>query len=299
MPVIYSAYDTTFGRRYSTDSTKAAIAKATVSNYLTKNDEGVNTIEDTTDTPVDIPSFTHPMYLENSQVRGMYIDARSLVSRNRQTGEIKINSIADYNMLRARATLENIWRRESPMLFRSMSFPASVYAQWLAENIQKQFGLEPENQYKLTIFAAWFYYSQFSDDEAPNDNDYVKVCQLITKATGVPVAKVMEILDGQSYVKGIADFCARAEEVTGSVQLRGFSSIVIYPLLNQTWFSANSTEVVPVALEHIPTFLAMCQSAVTEHAYSRSRLSKMAERVPAKNASREFVLQMTATLRAE
>lgn len=296
MPINYSAYDTTFGRRYSTDATKAAIVKATVSNYLTKNHDGVTVIDDTTDMPVDIPAFTHPLYVDKSPAESLYVDARALVSRNRVTAETKVNSVADYNLLKARAGLELIWRDE-PMLFRNMAFPASVFSQWIAENIQRSKGLEPENQYKVTIFAAWFYYSLFTNDEKPEEQDFNRIAALIAKATKIGVDHIIPVIDGQDYVKDINDFCARLEDVTGSPQLRGFSSILLYPLLNSTWYSAASTEVVPVAVEHIPTFLAICMSAVTERAYTRSLLSKMAERVPAKNTSHEFVLQMTATLK--
>ena len=298
MPIFHSAYDTTFGSRYSTDATKAAIVKATVSNYLTKNHDDVVVIEDTSNVPVDIPAFPHPLYVEKSPAEGLYVDARALVSHNRQSGENKVNSVADYNLLKARAGLEHIWRTESPLLLRSMVFPASVYAQWIAENIQGRFGLEPENQYKLTIFAAWFWFSLFSDEESPGDSDYLRVCQLISKATRISVDQVMAVVDGQAYVKNVHDFCDRMSDVTGSVQLKGFSSILLYPLLNSTWYSANSIEVVPVAIEHVPTFLAICVSAVTERAYTRSKLSKLAERVPAKNLSKDFVLQMTATLKS-
>jgi hypothetical protein len=202
-------------------------------------------------------------------------------------------------LLKARAGLEHIWRTESPTLFRSIAtFPASVYSHWLAENIQRRFGLEPENQYKLTIFAAWFFFSLFADEEKPDEREYLRVCQGIAKATRINIDQVMQILDGQDYVKDVTDFCNRLEEMTGSVQLKGFSSILLYPILNSTWFSANSVEVVPIAIEHIPTFFAICMSAVTERAYTRSMLSKMSERVPAKSAKDDFVLQMTATLKS-
>lgn len=300
MPIFLSAYDTTFGRRYSTDSTKAAIVKATVSNYLTKNNDGVTIIEDTSDTPVDIPAFAHPLYVDKAPYDGLYVDARALITRNRQSGESKVNSVADYNLLKARAGLEQVWRTESPTLLRSMSpFPASVYSHWLAEAIQKRFGIEPEDQYKLTIFSAWFYFSMFADDDGtPDEREYLRICQGISKAIRVPVESVMQVLDGQAYVKNITDYCARLEDAVGTVRLKGFSSIILYPLLNSTWFSANSVELVPVAVEHIPSFLAICMSAVTERAYTRSMLSKMCERVPAKNAANDFVLQMTATLKA-
>ena len=298
MPVFYSAYDTTFGRRYSTDSTKAAIAKATVSNYLTKNHDGVVVIEDSSDIPVDIPAFTHPLYVDKPPVVGIYVDARGLVTRNRQSGESKINSLSDYNLIKARAGLEHIWRTEEPTLFRAIVFPASVYAQWIAENVQRSKGLEPENQYKLTIFAAWFYYSMFATDADVEEREYMKIVQMISKATRIETKSIMEVLDGQEYVKDITDFCARLYEVTGSVQLKDFSSILLYPLLNSTWFSSNSTELVPVAIEHMPSFFAICVAAVTERSHARTTLSKMADRVPAKNTADDFVRQITATLKS-
>jgi hypothetical protein len=299
MPIFRSAYDTTFGRRYSTDSTKAAIVKATVSNYLDKNHDGYTVIEDTSDIPVDIPSFSHPLYVEKAPYDGLYVDARQFVTYNRQSGEKKISSVADYNLLKARAGLEYIWRTESPTLFRSGSaFPASVYAHWLAENIQRRISLEPEHQYKLVIFSAWFYFSLFADEDRPDDREYHRVCQLIAKATKISIDQIMQVLDGQDYVKDLTDYCARLEEVVGTIRLKDYSSILLVPTLGSTWFGTNSGEIVAVAIEHIPTFLSIVLSAATERAYTRSMLSKMAERVPAKGSRDDFVMQMTATLKS-
>lgn len=299
MPVFLSAYDTTFGRRYHTEPTQAALVKATVSNYLAKNDEGYTVIEDSSDWPVDIPAFSHPLYVEKHPYDGLYVDARHFVTKNRQSGEVKVNSQADYNLLLARAGLEAVWRSEPPVLFRAMSpLPASVYSSWLSENISRRFGLEPEDQYKLTIFAAWFYYSLFDNSDKPDEKDYFKICQGIAKSTRIGADAVMQVLDGQEYVKDITDFCSRAEEVVGSVRLKGFSSIVLYPILNSTWYGANSHEIVACSVEHVPTFLAMITAAMSERAYHRSQLSKMIERVPAKNSADDFLLQITATLKS-
>jgi hypothetical protein len=299
MPIFRSAYDTTFGRRYATETTKAAIVKASVSNYLAKNEDSYTVIESTEQMPVDIPAFSHPLYVDKTPYDGLYVDVRHYVSRNRQSGEMKITAVADYNLLLARAGLEHLWRTEPPALFRKMStLPASVYSSWLSENIGKRFGLEPEDQYKLTIFSAWFYFSLFSDEDKPNEDDYLRVVQGIAKATKISPDAVMKVLDGQEYVKNITDFCERLEEVVGNIRLKNFSSIVLYPILNSTWFGANSNEIVATSIEHVPTFLAMISSAMTERAYTRSNLSKMIERVPAKNSINEFLLQITATLKS-
>jgi len=299
MPIFLSAYDTTFGRRYHTEPTQAALVKATVSNYLAKNADGYTVIEDSSDWPVDIPAFSHPLYIEKHPYDGLYVDARHFVTRNRQSGELKINSQADYNLLLARAGLEHIWRSEPPQLFRAMSpLPASVYSSWLSENISKRFGLEPEDQYKLSIFSAWFYYSLFDNSETADERDYLKICQGIAKATRISAETIMQTLDGQPYVKNITDYCERLEDVTGNIRLKGFSSIVLYPILNSTWYGANSHEIVACSVEHVPTFLAMITAAMSERAYMRSQLSKMIERVPAKNSADDFLLQITATLKS-
>lgn len=299
MPIFYSAYDTTFGRRYHTEPTEAALVKATVSNYLAKNADGYTVIQDSSDWPVDIPAFSHPLYIEKHPYDGLYVDARHFVTKNRQSGELKVNSQADYNLLLARAGLEHIWRTEPPQLFRAMSpLPASVYSSWLSENISRRFGLEPEDQYKLSIFSAWFYYSLFDNAEMPDERDYLKICQGIAKATRISIDTIMQTLDGQPYVKNITDYCERLEDMTGNIRLKDFSSIVLYPILNSTWFGANSHEIVACAIEHVPTFLAMITAAMSERAYTRSQLSKMIERVPAKNSADDFLLQITATLKS-
>lgn len=299
MPIFRSAYDTTFGHRYSTDATQAALVKATVSNYLVKKEDTFTVLEDDSNMPVDIPSFVHPLFVNKEHHEGLFVDARPFVTRNRQSGELKVTEAASYNLLLARAGLEQIWRTEPVSVIRSMSaLPASVYAHWLAENIQKRFNLEPENQYKLVVFSAWFYYSLFTDDELPDSHDYLKIVQGISKSTRISADAIMAILDGQPFVKNVHDYCARLQDVTGSIVLKGFSSILLNPILASTWYGANSAELVSVAIEHVPTFLAIVMSAMTERSFSRSPMSKMIERVPAKNSADEFLLQMTAALKS-
>lgn len=299
MPIFLSAYDTTFGRRYHTEATEAAIVKASVSNYLAKNPDGPVLVQNTSEWPVDVPAFAHPFFVKKPGHEGLYVDVRPFISYNRQSGESKITSTADYNLLLARAGLEYIWRTESPALIRAMSpFPASVFSSWLHEGIQTRYGLEPEDQYKVTIFSAFFYYSLFETVESPDEQDFLRVCKAIATATRIDVETVMNVLQGQHYVQNVVDYCDRLEEITGSVRLKGFSTILLYPILTRTWFGANGAEIIACAIEHIPSFLSVVLSAISERAYKRSSLSKLCERVPAKNSADDFQRQLTAMLKS-
>lgn len=299
MPVTLSSYDTTFGRRYLPAEASSAIVKAVVSNNLTNSDSSYTPIKDTTDMPVDIPSFMHPLFVDQQPVHGLFVDVRPYVSKNRLSGEMKITSTADYNLALARAGLEQIWRNEPSSVLRSVGpLPASVYASWLAESISKKFGIGPEDQYKLTIFSAWMYFSLFADEVTPNDADYLRVAKSISTATRIPVEVVMEILDGQDYIKDIADYCGRLEEIV-DVRLRGFTPVLLMPLLAATWYGANSQQIIAIAIEHVPTFIAVVLAASSERAYHRAKLADIMDHCPAKGTKRDFEMHMTALLKSQ
>jgi hypothetical protein len=81
----------------------------------------------------------------------------------------------------------------------------------------------------------------------------------------------------------------RAQEITDSVRLKDFNAGVLFTLLGNTWFGANAKEMIAVATEHPPTWIAMLLSAFTERTFKNSQIAKILERNSFKKLSDDFV----------
>jgi len=299
MSTFYSSYDTTFGKKLIHDSSINAILKA--SNYFNNNDSSIVIIDGKEDIPVDIPTFNHPLTIVNGKDNKIYIDVRPFVNVNRVTGVEKNTSPAEYAMLYNRAVLE-CSLRENPNLLSNVLgvYPAGIFGSWISENISKRYGLQMEDQYKLQIYAVFYYYSLFEhQDDAPDEQDYLKICKKVSECTGINVNTIFTILDNKPFVNNIEDFCSHLEDVTNNIRLKGFNATVLYPLLKATWYGHNANEVVAVAMEHIPTFIAMLYAAINERSFKRSAFAKMTEYNYVKKLKDNFTLIVTDLTKAQ
>jgi len=297
MAIFYSSYDTTFGKKLNVEPSINAIVKA--SNYFNISDDPYKIIDNNVDIPVDIPHFSHPLNVGMGKDSKLFIDVRGFVQTNKLTGENKVNSSVDYEMMVNRVILESLFRQNPVLLCNTLDiYPASIFGSWFSENISKRFGLAIEDQFKIQIFSIYYYYSLFENiNDKPDSNNVLKITQKIARATGINSDTIFSIIGDRPYVNDINDYCEQLEDVSNNIRLKGFNAIAVYPLLKSTWYGHNANELVAVSLEHIPTFISILYAAITERAYKRSNLSKMLEYNYSKKLKESFVLKLSSMLK--
>ena len=238
----------------------------------------------------DVPAFAHPLSILIDGEERLFIDTRSFGKFDINQNEFKVNNQVDYDLLLTRAKLNDIWINHKPQWLRDVSpAPIAIFASWISESVGRRFALDPKEQFDLGILAAIFYISLFSESVEIDEHDKLRMINSITRALRASAEDVITILDKVSVVSNVFEFCSKAEEVTKSIRLKELNPGVLFTILGGTWYGTNAKEIVAVAVEHPPTWIAILLSAYTERTFRSSQLAKITERTSYKKIGDDFV----------
>jgi hypothetical protein len=242
-----------------------------------------------------IPEFAHPYPFDFNGQRCLAIDVRPFGHFDRIKGEFVIRNQVEYQLLVHRAKLNDLWLDGNYGLLRDVS-PAAMqfYASWISENVARRFALDMREQLDLAICAALYYGGLFSDDTELTEERKMKLVQSVTRATRASAQDVLGVLDRIGGPMGHIDsFCLQAKEATKSVRLQEFNSGVLVSILKGTWFGYHSQELLAVATEHPPTWLAVLLAAHVDRTWKNSALAKLVERQAKRDSGQQYVRAVT------
>ena len=293
MTICISAYDTAAGSGYSKSiaAIKDELSVVEINQQYVQDENNKHVRRIYSHDIGSLSVFTHPIVKQKDHdENNVYIDLRSFTRLDKASGDyvIKLNNEAIYEINRAH--LNEVWVNRDPFVLLNISpVPITVFAGWISENIARRFALTPREQLSLAIFSAYYYYCLFTDNDKFDEEDTNRIISSISRNLRCSSMDVIEILDKTPFViENLKTFCTLLEEVTGSVRLKNFSLPVIYQLLNNSWFGLNARELIGVALEHPPTWIALVHAAYTERTYRNTVLARSAEKKASKAAIDSF-----------
>jgi hypothetical protein len=242
-----------------------------------------------------IPEFAHPYPFDLNGQRCLAIDVRPFGHYDRVKGEFVIRNQVEYQLLVHRAKLNDLWLDGNYGLLRDVS-PAAMqfYASWISENVARRFALDMREQLDLAIAAALYYGSLYNEEGEITEDRRMKLVQAVSRATRASAQDVLGVLDRIGNPGGgIESFCAQAKEATKSVRLQEFNQGVLISVLKGTWFGYHSQELLAVATEHPPTWLAVLLAAHVDRTWKNSALAKLVERQAKRDSGQQFVRAVT------
>lgn len=291
MTIRRTAYDTSAGSAFVTTKLKAALEEIAIKEYtvtpiLRESHNGdflAGVITGTSLAQNEIPVFAHPFEIKKKdREHQIFMDYRAVVgSRKYEGAKPAVIAHVDFRMLRLRQLLNVLWLGLNPQVFRDVSFvPAAVYASWISQGLGKKFGLDPKEQQQIGILAAVFYQTLFYED---NKIEKDKLEAAAIRATRSPYQLVTETISQVNIEElvSIADLVEAIKKTLDNPRLNGLSSGAMIMFLQSGWFGLNAREVLPVALEHPPTWLTVVYFSLLERTYRNagiSHLSKMYEK---------------------
>lgn len=313
MTIFNTAYDTTAcsGMNLVTEKIRNALNVMAAKGY--GNYTGVDGVEQIEREMGDavIPSFSHPVsyHIRGQQQDSLAADFRPFIRKDAKSFDYKITDKTQYVFMQLRLHLNRIWMNPHGIeTIRDLS-PVSMamYAAWISENIRSRLGLEPHEQVKLAMYAAYFYATLFLPrDEPIPEARMVRVIATIAKATNASPDQVETFINalpqqleskGVQSLDNITEWCKALEEVVGSVRLRDFSPGTLVSYIKGTWFGVAAYEVLAVALEHPPTWLAVITMAYVSDAYKKTGITSLAERFERRGGGRQFVDSVKVVLK--
>lgn len=287
MTVFKTAYDTTACAGYVTKRTADAIKLAMTHGFVeVLPGSRASAVRGQTSVENDIPAFAHPMLVDGRVV----MDARPFGRWDNLQNEFKVRNDVEFKVAVHRASLTAIWINESPTLLRDVSqLPLAIYMSWVSEGVAKRFALEPNEQYKFAILCGLFYSTLFLPEGELQERDKLRVASSISRTMRSSVTDVLAVIDEAGPLPNLNALCQRSSEVCGSIRLVDLNVGLLYSILGGTWFGTDAKEMVAVALEHPPTWLAILVAAFNERNFKNSGITKLTERNGNKAVGQDYV----------
>lgn len=301
MSVKKTAYDTTACQGFVMTKTVHALQEGAIHGWLSPvPGSRVLAVMGVGVSDAAIPAFAHPALFDdvNKQPQ-IAVDVRPYGRYH--DGEFRVRNTTEYALCTARGRLNWIWVNEAPTLLRDISpMPLQVFATWIAEQVTRRFALDPAEQMKVSIYAGIWYLSNFLQDHGYSfgEEERQRMAMTLSRALRIKIEDILRVFrednDGATVMPGegcpvIANtvhFCNLVSSI--SVRLQGLNAGVLYAILGATWYGTNSKEMVAVACEHPPTWIAILLAAVQERTFKNSGITKITERSGIRDSARTY-----------
>lgn len=280
-----SPYSTLAASHHQLQSIKNELAKAFTLGELCYDTEqtgsNVVLVVGAKDSTCNIPPFSHPIeFVTASGENFTAIDIRSITAMRSSVNEsFNVRNRSEYGLQVRRVVLQRAWNAGAYEDLRNISpLAAQVFARWIPEAITIKFGLDPAVQLDVSIITAFYFFCLFEPDTALSERDRNRLVTQVARAVNTNFERVEEVIDEMPHLGTIKEFCAAIRDKNLSSRLERFQPGVIMTEVARSWFGTEARELVAVALEHPPTFLAILYSAVTDRSYYRSKLGDLVQR---------------------
>lgn len=233
----------------------------------------------------DIAAFAHPILIDTKDGVKTVADVRHFCKVDSYANEVVIKNLPEYELAENRAIFNQLFATQSPKLLLTASvLPMMTFASWITDNLAKRLSLGLLEQFKLRVISAYYYYCLFSDDEEQSGLEKEKAIGLISRTLRTSYGDTEDVLATIYPIQNLEEFCDTVVERLDSPRVKGLKPAVVIAVVMSTWFGANAREMLAVALEHPPTWMAICLSAATNKIFRNTSIAKTAERNSGRNA---------------
>lgn len=244
----------------------------------------------------DIAAFSHPLIMHGRDW-GFYhdtvvFDARGFVSIARDgTVTIRNKDEFDFHSLRARLTHYGLTNHFADLAAVG-NFPMQVFVTWLSETITRRFAIDPMAQQKTQSIIAIYYISLFKDAHELvklSDSSIARYTQLISRLFRLNADVVLALFRELPPLTTVHDLISALKKYGGSDRYEQLNIGILYTIVGSAWWGAQSKEILAVALEHPPTWIALVATVLTATNYRKTDLALKAERVNKQEAGNDYL----------
>lgn len=282
--MVIDPYATIITKAYKVDRITNALKRADIENPLPSlTTPAGNQIRDAffvppTEDYSDVPGFTQFVNIGTAGKPKWVIDARPYMSWNRRSDSYRLVASNDYSFQCMRLVLTQILADEGGEFFHRLGdIPIKAFVRWITLALAQRFGLTLEYQARVSVVCAYYYHTMLRDEADLSDDDRNRLIPQIARVTAVPNNIIIEVLDNMGSLKDAEAFATALRDGSGTVGLSQLKFIDLYTLVANSWIGVNAREHVGVALEHVPSFVAMVYAAAGERSYRKTMISRRVE----------------------
>ena len=306
--MIKDAYETTLTRNYNIAKIRSDLVKASISDqhFFTTTDadgkrhEGLLLL---TANAEDIPPVVHPLSFSDQDTNmrlneTVVIDVRALV-RSQAGGEsYQVVNQHEYRFLLLRGQLVTLWHQQQyETLANAHTLPASVYGRWFSQGLTHRLGLSADEQITVTVLATCFYLNAFYHEEALNNPEMAdkRLLQLSRLCYSTPeqIAHLKPIF---SELVTLEDLIDHLKESIDNPRIDLLSYGLLVGILTYGWYGANGKEIMAVAMEFPPIWIAVVMTALTSRVAKNSPVTRLLTPFTRKGVDQDFLRAMTRLL---
>ncbi len=311
MPKFKDGYQTSLGSRLNVTRVYEALTESLIRDNLLASSLDVKTLGNVHplfvtglyDSEDQIPLFPHPFYLKTRNGKEILAtDLRLYLKKNGFDGTVTsidkaVVSKVEYNFTRSRSILNLYWiEGDVDSLKTSLSFSTAMFGKWIADVLSKAYALDPRDQLMVAIASSYYYQALFTDSTEYDEDTLHKWRIHTEKVTNADQKTVKEVFNKMPKIQNIESLVMAIRASTDNIRLDNLNVISLLTLLKNSWYGVNSKEIITVATEHPPTWMAIVYASLMERTWRSSLIFKIAERVGKRGLSDEYVNNVTKIL---
>lgn len=228
-----------------------------------------------------IPTFSQYINIGEPNQPNLLIDSRQYMKYDIKTGLYKINGVNDWSFECIRMALNlQLLKADETIFSRLGDLPAKVFHKWVSGALITKYNLPIESQMALYVITAYYFYAMCNYELQPADKTArTQFAPIISRITGVPPDFVLNTIDQVGPLMNATDLAYAMSMHSNQSRTGELKFSDLYLLLANSWQNGapNARENVGVALEHMPTFIAMVYMGIADRSYRRTVITQRAE----------------------
>lgn len=273
--MLLSPYQTTTLKGKHLDEIITKVKKAHINGLLYPQGDGFYLITPET---TDIPILTQPLTAVELKHPELLVvsDARTYLKAKGETWEIRNQNEYDFETRRAKLQIAWMKSLDKTSFYDVGELAPVTFVNWVSRAIVGKLSLDYQQQIELMILSGFYYYCLFHNQSDFDRSDlHDRLAVKIANLLKISPALTSEVINNISYINDLVSFAEAIKIVVDSNKTDNIQVIFVYNALLGSWFGNNSKEIVAVALEHPPTYLAMLQSAIELNSYKNAGIGKL------------------------
>lgn len=223
----------------------------------------------------------------------IFVDGRSFMKKSTQIkGETVTNNQTTQEFTLRAAKLIHYWFNAPTArldLMRTSDLPATAFTGWISSEISSKLGLDADTLRTLQIITATFYAHLYhAESEVMSERGQDKVIRLVSRWTRHPLDKI-DIVKDLAYMRGMTEYVDEVKRIFSSnTRIAMISTGLLISSLNRGWFGAGANELMTVAIEYPPVWLALVEAASNSKVYKKTGLGRVVERYSRATMAADF-----------
>ena len=299
--MLKDAYETTLTRNYQMAKTRSDLIRAYISDdqsFTSKDVDGKSFggLKLLIQNAEDIPAIVHPLsFSDEPENRGLadtvVIDVRSMVRPQAGTATYKVSNQHEYRFMLVRGQLSALWNRgQQEQLATAHTLPASVYGRWFSQGLTHRLGLTAEDQVTANLLSTCFYLNSFyHEEEIDNDHFAERRLLQLSRLTYTTPDQITHLKETFKTLITLEDLIDSLKQSIDNPRMDMLKYGLLIGILTYGWYGSNGKEIMAVAVEHPPAWIAVVMTALTSRVVKDSPVARLLTPFTRKEVDQDFL----------